>query len=120
MTERQAYTLNLSAGIQDAHNLAWKLAEALKQDGRNEKLLNSYEAERRPVAIVGSPHGIAPSLKQKLLFAHFAWLDIASHFDVERGAPHICTESCSPTAEVRHHTALQRRCCHAQAGQSAL
>ncbi|MEU3459130.1 FAD-dependent monooxygenase [Streptomyces sp. NPDC006733] len=41
--------LGLNTGVQDAHNLAWKLAHVL--DGRAEPaLLDSYEAERRPVA----------------------------------------------------------------------
>jgi len=38
----------MNTGIQDAHNLAWKLALMLK--GGSERLLDSYEAERRPVA----------------------------------------------------------------------
>jgi 3-(3-hydroxy-phenyl)propionate hydroxylase len=39
----------LQMGLQDAANLGWKLALVVK--GRSpEKLLNSYEAERRPVA----------------------------------------------------------------------
>ncbi|GGX26853.1 FAD-dependent monooxygenase [Streptomyces noursei] len=41
--------LGLNTGVQDAHNLAWKLALVL--DGRaGAALLDSYEAERRPVA----------------------------------------------------------------------
>lgn len=40
-------------GIQDAHNLAWKLAEAVKrQAAQPNRLLQSYETERKPVAIV--------------------------------------------------------------------
>ena len=40
-------------GIQDAHNLAWKLAEAVKKQGNEPAhLLKSYGAERKPVAIV--------------------------------------------------------------------
>ena len=39
----------MNTGIQDAHNLAWKLALVL--DGRaSDRLLDSYETERRPVA----------------------------------------------------------------------
>ena len=41
--------LGLNTGIQDAHNLAWKLAAVLHGEAPLE-LLNSYEAERRPVA----------------------------------------------------------------------
>jgi 2-polyprenyl-6-methoxyphenol hydroxylase-like FAD-dependent oxidoreductase len=40
----------LNSGVQDVHNLAWKLA--LVQGGRaSERLLDSYDAERRPVAV---------------------------------------------------------------------
>jgi 2-polyprenyl-6-methoxyphenol hydroxylase-like FAD-dependent oxidoreductase len=39
----------MNSGIQDAHNLAWKLAAAL-DGGAEEQLLESYDAERRAVA----------------------------------------------------------------------
>jgi 2-polyprenyl-6-methoxyphenol hydroxylase-like FAD-dependent oxidoreductase len=38
----------MNTGLQDAYNLAWKLALVVKGQGRPE-LLDSYEAERRPV-----------------------------------------------------------------------
>lgn len=38
----------LNSGVQDAHNLAWKLAAVL-HDGAPESLLDTYEVERRPV-----------------------------------------------------------------------
>lgn len=41
--------LGLNTGIQDAHNLAWKLAAALS-GAASDALLDSYEAERKPVA----------------------------------------------------------------------
>lgn len=41
--------LGLNTAIQDAHNLAWKLATVIKGEA-TESLLRSYEAERRPVA----------------------------------------------------------------------
>ena len=41
--------LGLNTGIQDAHNLAWKLAAVLRGQAPS-GLLDSYEAERRPVA----------------------------------------------------------------------
>ncbi|MFN2377612.1 MAG: FAD-dependent monooxygenase [Candidatus Binatia bacterium] len=41
--------LGMNTGIQDAHNLAWKLAAVLRQQA-GEGLLDSYEEERRPVA----------------------------------------------------------------------
>ena len=39
-----------NTGIQDAHNLAWKLAMVLRGDAGQE-LLDSYDAERRPVGV---------------------------------------------------------------------
>jgi len=39
----------LNSGVQDAHNLAWKLAYVLRGHA-SEKLLDSYDTERRPVA----------------------------------------------------------------------
>ena len=41
--------LGLNAGVGDAFNLAWKLAAVLRGDA-GEDLLDTYEAERRPVA----------------------------------------------------------------------
>lgn len=38
----------LNTGIQDAYNLGWKLGQVLA--GASEELLNSYEAERQPIA----------------------------------------------------------------------
>ncbi|HSE93457.1 MAG TPA: FAD-dependent monooxygenase [Methylomirabilota bacterium] len=40
----------MNSGIQDAHNLGWKLARALG-GGAREPLLASYEEERRPVIV---------------------------------------------------------------------
>jgi putative polyketide hydroxylase len=39
-----------NTGIQDAHNLAWKLAAVL-QGRAGDRLLDSYELERRPIAL---------------------------------------------------------------------
>jgi putative polyketide hydroxylase len=39
----------MNSGIQDAHNLAWKLAAVIKGEA-GESLLDTYEIERRPVA----------------------------------------------------------------------
>lgn len=47
-----AFGMGMNSGIQDAHNLAWKLARAL-HGGDAESLLASYEAERRPVIVQG-------------------------------------------------------------------
>ena len=41
--------LGMNSGIGDVHNLAWKLAQVL-QKGGDERLLDTYEVERKPVA----------------------------------------------------------------------
>jgi 2-polyprenyl-6-methoxyphenol hydroxylase-like FAD-dependent oxidoreductase len=40
----------MNTGLQDAHNLAWKLAFVI-QGKASQKLLDTYEAERRPLAL---------------------------------------------------------------------
>src|SRR5690606_9478745 len=59
-----------NTGIQDAHNLAWKLASVLRGDA-DEALLTTYDAERRPVARFTAEQAYAryvaraaPSLKE--------------------------------------------------------
>jgi 2-polyprenyl-6-methoxyphenol hydroxylase-like FAD-dependent oxidoreductase len=53
----------LNTGVQDAYNLGWKLATALCRD--SEELLDSYQAERRPVA--ARVLGISTELLDKTL-----------------------------------------------------
>ena len=54
--------LGLNTGVQDAHNLAWKLAAV--EHGRAEvDLLDSYEQERRPVAQRNAEVSLANALK---------------------------------------------------------
>jgi 2,4-dichlorophenol 6-monooxygenase len=86
-----AVGLGLNSGIQDAHNLAWKLAAVLTgkaPDG----LLDTYEAERRPVGqfnlgwamsaaanhqvvidgAIGLGQHIPPERRTQMFFAYFA------------------------------------------------
>lgn len=59
--------LGLNTGIQDAHNLAWKLAAVL--DGRADAaLLDSYESERLPVARINTDQSLSNSQKLTGLF----------------------------------------------------
>ena len=49
--------LGLNCGVQDVHNLAWKLAAVLH--GRAvDALLDSYETERRPIAAFYTAHSL--------------------------------------------------------------
>ncbi|WP_314177985.1 FAD-dependent monooxygenase [Streptomyces winkii] len=46
-----------NGGIQDAHNLAWKLAAVLAGHG-HERLLDTYETERRPIAFLNMEYAL--------------------------------------------------------------
>jgi len=49
--------LGLNCGVQDAQNLAWKLAAVLSGTAPD-RLLDSYESERRPVAAAYTAHSL--------------------------------------------------------------
>ena len=69
--------LGLNTGIQDAHNLTWKLAYVLR-DAADDHLLDSYEPERRPIG------------RRNVDFAttaFFGHLGVAGAFGVLPGAP---------------------------------
>ncbi|GAA3725935.1 FAD-dependent monooxygenase [Streptomyces tremellae] len=53
-----------NTGVQDAHNLAWKLAAVVR--GRaGEELLDSYEHERRPVALAVGEQSVRRQLARR-------------------------------------------------------
>jgi 2-polyprenyl-6-methoxyphenol hydroxylase-like FAD-dependent oxidoreductase len=56
----------MNTGIQDAHNLAWKLAAVLR-GGAPDALLDSYERERRPVAEFNARHSERNALQKRAL-----------------------------------------------------
>lgn len=69
--------LGLNSGIQDAHNLSWKIAAVVKGEA-GEALLDSYEPERQPVARRNADFAT---------FAFFNHLTAASGFGMVPGAP---------------------------------
>jgi len=54
--------MGMNTGIQDAHNLAWKIA-AVVTDQASVALLDTYEVERRPVAQNNAEQSLANALK---------------------------------------------------------
>lgn len=50
--------LGLNTGVADVHNLAWKLAWVIGRRA-DETLLNTYEAERRPVGVAATTDSVA-------------------------------------------------------------
>jgi 2,4-dichlorophenol 6-monooxygenase len=69
--------LGLNTGIQDAHNLAWKLAAVVRGDAED-VLLDSYELERRPVGQRNVDFSTA---------AYFNHLGVSAGFGAMPGAP---------------------------------
>lgn len=72
--------LGLNSGVQDAHNLAWKLAAVL-EGWAPESLLDSYETERRPVAQSNADQSLSNALR---LFEVPATLGITDFSDASR------------------------------------
>ncbi|GAB2928922.1 FAD-dependent monooxygenase [Rhodococcus aerolatus] len=62
----------LNSGVQDAHNLAWKL-DAVLGGQAGQRLLDTYETERRPVVELFARHSVAN---------HFRLDDVTRHFGV--------------------------------------
>ena len=56
----------MNTGLQDAHNLGWKLAHVCRGEA-GEALIDSYEAERRPVAELIVASGAAADANQARL-----------------------------------------------------
>ncbi len=54
--------LGLNTGVQDAHNLVWKIA-ALERGWAGAGLLDTYELERRPVAQYNAEQSLANALR---------------------------------------------------------
>lgn len=52
----------MNTGIQDAHNLAWKLAAVLSGWG-DDALLDTYQTERRPVAVFNTDKSVDNAIK---------------------------------------------------------
>ena len=69
--------LGLNTGVADAENLAWKLSLVLKNDAHHD-LLDSYEAERRPVAQINSQQSMTNSAKMLFLFSAVHGTDLAN------------------------------------------
>jgi 2,4-dichlorophenol 6-monooxygenase len=59
--------MGMNTGVQDAHNLAWKL-HAVEARGASYALLESYEAERRPVAQRNADQSLRNAMKMLDVF----------------------------------------------------
>jgi len=74
--------LGMNTGIQDVHNLVWKLGE-VRGGLAGEALLDTYEQERRPVAQLNSDQSLLNAMK---LFELFDALGIGMDLAADRSA----------------------------------
>jgi len=74
-----------NTGIQDAHNLCWKLSAVIKKEA-GEKLLASYQPERQPIAHAVTQ--IAGSMNDENGLMHTAWFSLAPK--MFRALPYFC------------------------------
>ena len=72
----------LNSGVQDAHNLAWKLAAVLTSDAPD-CLLDTYEVERRPVVT---------RFAEQSTTNHFKLDDVTAPLGITNRSLHLATE----------------------------
>lgn len=75
--------LGLNTGIEDAQNIAWKLARVLSKKA-DPKLLDTYEAERRPVGIRNSDWAFFTFCNMQVLTASIGIVPGAKEYNFQR------------------------------------
>ena len=94
--------LGLNTGIGDAQNIAWKIA-AVEKGWATPALLDSYEAERRPIALINSEQSLENAGKLFELFGALYGSDPAQtrvHFDAVCADPSGTTDL-APAVEMQ-------------------
>lgn len=98
--------MGLNSGVQDVHNLAWKLAAVLR--GRADAgLVDTYEAERRPVA----EHNAATSLANALRLIEVP-VALGTDDDLEASAARMSATLADPEGRARVLAAIADQATH--------
>lgn len=92
--------LGMNTGVVDAQNLAWKLAAVLKGEA-GDALLDTYEAERRPVAVVNAEQSLLNASRIFELFGAVFGPDPARQTD------HYRAMAADPAASVELRAAIE-------------
>jgi hypothetical protein len=94
--------LGLNSGLQDVHNLVWKVA-AVEKHLTGADVLDSYESERRPVAAAYSAQSHGNAQRMRELFAY-----VFSQYgrDACGGTKRLASAACA--AELKRLVDLQR------------
>jgi 2-polyprenyl-6-methoxyphenol hydroxylase-like FAD-dependent oxidoreductase len=92
-----------NTGVQDAHNLAWKLAMVLRGDAGPE-LLSSYEAERRPVGVFTTEQAYSRYVTRTAPYLGTEGIEpVASDLNVELGYRYDSAAICHQGAAGAQH-----------------
>jgi 2,4-dichlorophenol 6-monooxygenase len=97
--------LGLNSGVQDAHNLVWKIAAAERGWG-GPALLDSYERERRPVASAYSAQSLGNAERMRHLFAYVFEQYRLANGDHDAAAKRLVSAECA--SELNRLIELQR------------
>jgi 2,4-dichlorophenol 6-monooxygenase len=96
--------MGMNTGIQDAHNLAWKLG-AVERGQASPSLLDTYEIERRPVAQSNADQSLTNALKMVDVFTA---LGLSADREASRRSFRAALDSRSARADVATAIANQR------------
>ncbi|MGE4482707.1 FAD-dependent monooxygenase [Acidocella sp.] len=96
--------LGLNTGLQDAHNLAWKLAAVIRGEA-GEDLLDTYEGERRPVAWCNAEQSLGNAQRLSALAA----LDCPQDVSVSSEAMQAWLDEADRRARIDAAIELQRQ-----------
>jgi 2,4-dichlorophenol 6-monooxygenase len=98
--------LGLNTGVQDVHNLAWKLG-AVAKGWASEPLLGTYEVERRPVARRNADQSLRNAMR---MLEVAEALGVSS--DVEASSAAFEALLADPSARERLRSAIERQAEH--------
>lgn len=95
--------MGMNTGIQDAHNLVWKIA-MVERGGAPAQLLDSYEIERRPVAEENCRQSLDNALKMIELFEALGLTE-----NPQESAHNMAAALADPVARRRVATAIEHQ-----------
>jgi 2,4-dichlorophenol 6-monooxygenase len=96
--------MGMNTGVQDAHNLVWKLA-AVDGGWASPALLDTYEVERRPVAQNNTDQSLNNAMK---MFDVFAALGLSADLEASRTSFRAAMEDSSARAALDRAIANQQ------------
>ena len=99
--------LGMNTGIQDVHNLAWKLRLVLAGEA-SERLLDTYETERRPVAQENADQSMQNAFR---MLEVFDALGVPMDLGADRAAAHARMEAtlAEPDGRARVSAAIEHQ-----------